>query len=306
MKFIYFLIGIFILQSCEKKSLTEKEILEIIHSNDNYKDLELKTDFINGYEFIDSIKIFRETIKKEYFKCIYEADFNNDGKIDYLVNLSYPKTKDNNLIRINEDNISTVVLLSSVRDYQLLNPGKSNVYDIVSAKIINYKNKNLIKLLSISKNFDNKIDILEADTLMIKNNELTEFVNSTQNHHIEKIIFTKKGGYSPGIKYQLTLKKDSVILNSNFYKNLKGKYICKNNSKFEKAAKYLNEINFSDLKDNYFINCEDCSSIVTEITFDNGKSKKINDYGEKGSLNLLRFYEKKDSIMSQQKWKKTN
>ncbi|MCD1117672.1 DUF6438 domain-containing protein [Chryseobacterium turcicum] len=306
MKFIYFFIGIFLLQSCEKKNLSEKEILEIIHSHDNYKNLDLKTDFVDGYEFIDSIKIFRETINKENFKSIYEADFNNDGKVDYLVNLSYPKIKDNDLIEIFEEEgrLSTAFLLSSDKGYQLLNPGKRGVYDIVSAKIIAYKNQYLIKLLSINKNPEKDSDALQCDTLMIKGKELTEFVTPSKNHHIEKIIITKKGGYAPGVKYQLTLKEDSLILQSNFYKNREGKFMNNDIYSFEKASKHLNEINFNTLKDNYFINCDDCSSFVTEITFDNGKSKRIYDYGEKGTLSLLRFYEKVDSIMNQQKWKK--
>lgn len=137
MKFIYFLIGIFLLLSCEKKNLNKNEILEIIHSHEDYNNQELKTDFSYGDDFIDTQEIFKKTIKKENFKSIYEADFNNDGKMDYLVNLSYPKAKDNEIVKIffNEDNFSTAILLSGNKDYQLLNPGKSDVYGIISAKM---------------------------------------------------------------------------------------------------------------------------------------------------------------------------
>lgn len=164
----------------------------------------------------------------------------------------------------------------------------------------------MIKLLSFKKYIGDKNDILKFDTLIVKNNQLTEFTKSVKNHTIEKVVFIQNGGFAPGKKYQLTLKKDSIILNSNFYKNLNGKYIGKNNSNFENIAKYLNEIHFNNLKDKYTISCSDCPSIETEIIFDNGKRKRIYDYGEKGTLGLLRFYEKIDTIMIQQKWKKIN
>lgn len=308
MKSIYFLMGFILLQSCEKKSLNEKEILEIIHSHEDYKDLQLKTDFTYGYDFIDSIKIFKATINKENFKPIYEADFNNDRKLDYVINLRYTKTKEDELIKIfvNEDYFNSVVLLSSNEGYRLLNLGKGQVYDIISAKIISHKNQNLIKLLSFKTHVENRNDILKYDTLMIKDNKLTEFVTLTNKHDIEEIIFTQIRGYAPGIEYHLIVKKDSITLQSNFFKDLKGKYIGINNSTFKTLSKYLSDINFNRLQNRYSIGCSDCSTIETKIIFDNGKTKTINDYGERGTLGLVKFYEKVDYIMTHQKWKKIN
>lgn len=308
MKFIYFLMVIIILQSCRKKSLNENEILEIIHSNEGYENLELKKDFLIGEDFIDSIKTFRNIIAKENFKSIYEADFNNDGKLDYLVNLDYPKSQENDEIKIliNEDDYHTVILLSNNKEYQLINPGKERIYDIISAKIISYKNQNLIKVINFKKHVEDKNDLVKYDTLMVKNNQLTEFTNFSENHHIEKIIFTQHGGYDPGIEYQLILTKGSLILQSNFYKNLEGNYIIVDNANFKSISKYLNEINFNSLSNHYSISCHDCSSIETEIIFDNGKSKKVYDYGEKGTLSLVKFYEMIDYIMKQEKWEKIN
>ncbi|MCI3936591.1 hypothetical protein MQX03_05240 [Chryseobacterium aahli] len=248
MKLIYILIGIFLLHSCEKTELNENEILEMIHSHKGYENSELKKDFSYGADFIDSIKTFRETIKKENFKPIFEADLNNDGKKDYLVNLSYPETKDNIIVKIliNEDYYHTALLLSSDAGYQLLNPGKQKVYDIFSAKIIFHRNQHLIKLVNFKRHSDNKNDLIQYDTLMIKNNQLTEFISSINKHHIEKIIFTQIGGYAPGIEYQLTLNKDSIILQSNFYKNLEGRYSGNNISSFKNIAEELNQIGFEN------------------------------------------------------------
>ncbi|MCX8530989.1 hypothetical protein [Chryseobacterium luquanense] len=101
MKLIYLLIGILLLQSCGKKGLNEKEILEIIHSNINYENLNLKEDFFTGNDFVDSIKTLKKILNDENFKSIYEVDFNNDGKKDYLVNLAYKKSlKRNDIVKV--------------------------------------------------------------------------------------------------------------------------------------------------------------------------------------------------------------
>lgn len=308
MKYIFLFVSLFLILSCEKKDLTDKEVLEIIHADENYEDLQLKTDFLTGENFIDSIKSFRKVIETENLKPIYKADFNNDGKEDYLVNLEYPKDRSGNVFRmyidLESDSKNTIILLSSSDDYKILNVGKKRVYDIFAAKIINYKGQNLIKVLNFKANFDDRNDILKFDTLMIKNNQLTEFVNKRSNNNISEIKFTQFGGYAPGVYYTLSLKNDSTILDSKFYKKLDGNFIASNKQDFENLALYLNNIDFKNLKDNYFIECSDCSAIETKIVYDNGKVKTIYDYGERGSLGLVKLYDSIHAIMEKQKWQK--
>lgn len=306
MKFIILFLGLFLILSCEKKDLTDQQILEIIYADKNYKDLVLKTDFWTGENFIDSIKSFRKIIAKENLKPIYKADFNQDGKQDYLVNLEYKKDSTNqNLVRfIDDDSENCVVLLSSSSGYKILNAGKNRVYDIFSAKIINYKDKNLIKVLNFKPRFDDLNDILKFDTLMIRNNELTEFVKTENNHLISEIIFTQFGGYVPGVNYTLSLKKDSIILNSKFYKNLEGNFFGNNKQDFENLASYLNNIDFKNLQDKYFIECHDCPATEIKVVYDSGKIKTIYDYGERGSLGLVKFYAAVEAVIEKQKWQK--
>ncbi len=221
MKYIFLFVSLFLILSCEKKDLTDKEVLEIIRTDKNYEDLQLKTDFLTGENFIDSIKSFRKIIAKENLKPIFKADLNGDGKQDYLVNLEYKKDSTNeNLVRfIDEDSKNCVVLVSTSNGYKILNAGKNRVYDIFAAKIINYKGQNLIKVLNFIPRFDDLNNILKFDTLMVKNNQLTEFVNKRSNNNISEIKFTQFGGYVPGVYYTLSLKKDSINLKSKFYKN---------------------------------------------------------------------------------------
>ena len=245
-------------------------------------------------------------IAKEKIKPIFKADINGVGKQDYLVNLEYKKDSTNeNVVRfIDDDAKNFVVLLTSSNGYKILSAGKKRVYDIYAAKIINYKGQNLIKVLNFIPRFDDLNNILKFDTLMVKNNQLTEFVNKRSNNNISEIKFTQFGGYVPGVYYTLSLKKDSINLKSKFYKKLKGKFMGNNNQDFGNLTLYFNNIGFINLKDKYFIESSDCSAIETEIVYDNGKIKTIYDYGEKGSLGLLKFYDSIHAIMEKQKWQK--
>lgn len=308
MKYIFLFVSLFLILSCEKKDLTDKEILEIIHADKNYQDLQLKTDFWTGENFIDSIKSFRKIIETENLKPIFKADLNGDGKQDYLVNLEYKKDSVNeNIVRYIDEEGHTwncAILLSSVKGYKILNPGRNGVYGIFAAKTINYNDQNLIKLLNFKIHFDNKNDVLKYDTLMIRNNELTEFIKAKNNYTISEIIFTQFGGYSPGIEYTVNFNKDSIILNAKYYKNLNGTFFGNNNENFENLGLYLNNIDFKNLQDRYSDGCCDHSAIETKIVYANGKIKTIYDYGEKGSLGLVKFYEAVHAIMEKQKWQK--
>ncbi|GEM_PF-3096449 len=308
MKYFFLFVSLFLFLSCEKKDLTDKEVLEIIHTDKNYQDLQLKTDFWTGENFIDSIKSFRKIIEKENLKPIFKADLNGDGKTDYLVNLDYPKDSSGNVFKmyIDEegDTWNCAILLSSVKGYKILNPGRNGVYGIFAGKTINFKDQNLIKLLNFKIHFNDKNDVLKYDTLIIRNNQLTEFVKAKNNHTISEIIFTKFGGYSAGIEYTVNYKKDSIILNAKNYKNLHGTFFGNNIQNFKNLGLYLNTIDFKNLKERYSVGCCDHSAIETKILYDNGKVKTIYDYGEKGSFGLLKFYDSIHAIMEKQKWQK--
>ncbi|KQS92586.1 hypothetical protein [Chryseobacterium sp. Leaf394] len=304
MKLIYLLIGIFLLQSCGRKKLNEDEILEIIHSNESYENMNLKKDFLTGNEFIDSTTAFKKILNQENFKPIYEADFNNDGKKDYLLNLADPRALDNNNVvkpHISEHNYNSALLISGNKSYRLLNPGKGRIYEVIASKIIQFNNQPLIKLISYHQGFDNSFHLFDIDTLMIKNNELMEYYSDSKKHTVEKIIFTKNEHFPPVRLYQLTLTKDSLILHSDHYKNLKGNFSGDGYYSFEKMVNGLNQVNFIKINEKYPFSNDDFSE-STEIIFDNGKSKKFYDYNGKRYLFLMNFYEKIDTLISNQKW----
>ncbi|MCX8530990.1 hypothetical protein [Chryseobacterium luquanense] len=151
--------------------------------------------------------------------------------------------------------------------------------------------------------FDSPTKIFDVDTLMIKNNELMEYYSKSKKHKIEKIIFTKNEHYPPIRIYQLILTKDSLILHSDRFKNLKGNFSGDGYLDFQKLANGLNEVNFIKINERYPFSSDDFF-VATEIIFDNGKSKKIYDYNGKRNLWLMNFYEKVEKIAKTEKWKK--
>lgn len=304
MKLIYILIALLFLQSCEKKEPNEDEILEIIRSNEGYENMNLKKDFLTGNEFVDSLKAFKKILNEENFKPIYEADFNNDGKKDYLVNLADKKSlKNNEFVKnyIGKDNYYAAILLRKDKGYELLNPGKGNIYQIVASKIIQYKNQPFIKMVRYHTNFDSSTKIFDIDTLIIKNNELMEYYSKSKKNKIKKIIFTQNKLFTTKKNFRLTLTEDSLLLNSDSYKNLRGNFSGEDYMGFQKLTNNLNEVNFLKINDRYPFWSDDFF-VATEITFDNGKSKEIYDYNGKRYLWLMNFYEKIDTLMTKQKW----
>lgn len=85
---------------------------------------------------------------------------------------------------------------------------------------------------------------------------------------------------------------------------MEGKYLGNNNQDFKNFSSYLNCIDFKNLKERYSIGCCDHSAIETKIVYDNGKIKTIYDYGEHGSLGLVKFYGAVRVIMEKEKWQK--
>ena len=145
-------------------------------------------------------------------------------------------------------------------------------------------------------------NIFEKIDFKIKDKKICE-ISKNKNLFITKIVLKDINGWT-GENYTIELKKDSIILNSKSYNDLKGKYFTKNNQEFQNLSKYMNEIGFSDLKDKYSIMCNDCEAKEVTIFYGEGSKKTIYDYGERASLNLARFYDNIDDFMKKAKWEK--
>lgn len=73
---------------------------------------------------------------------------------------------------------------------------------------------------------------------------------------------------------------------------------------FNRIQEMLNYIDFSNLKDDYWVNWTDDQSSTLTVTFNNGKKKKIKDYGLVGTYGLKNFYTILFDLRFNQDWKK--
>ena len=73
---------------------------------------------------------------------------------------------------------------------------------------------------------------------------------------------------------------------------------------YSKIVELLNYIDFPNLKDNYAVNLTDDQTCTLTIIYNNGKVKKIEDYGLIGTFGLDRFYSLMFELRFNQEWKK--
>lgn len=217
--------------SCENKTLTENEIQKILDSSKVYNEYTLKKNFkietINNK--LDS-KVLNSNILQKNFKSYYIADFNKDGYKDYLVNLDLKPKKDSSIILIRpiDEYKNFVILLSKNRkEFDLINFDNNRVYyDIIGTKINSPENFEIMTIKSRILEKDG-YNIFEKIDFKIKDKKICE-ISKNKNLFITKIVLKDINGWT-GENYTIELKKDSIILNSKSYNDLKGKYFTKNN-----------------------------------------------------------------------------
>jgi hypothetical protein len=87
-------------------------------------------------------------------------------------------------------------------------------------------------------------------------------------------------------------------------KAVSGKFSTQINEKeFTEIIDLLNYIAFPNLKNEYAVSWTDDQSCTLKITYDNGATKKIDDYGMIGTYGLNRVYEMLYELRFNQKWR---
>lgn len=73
---------------------------------------------------------------------------------------------------------------------------------------------------------------------------------------------------------------------------------------FQNLENLLNYINFPEFRENYAVNWTDSQTATLVITYDDGKIKKVKDYGLSGTYGLKRLYTLLFDMRFNQDWKK--
>ena len=148
-------------------------------------------------------------------------------------------------------------------------------------------------------------------TLFASCKSYKEADSNKQKYEVENFIVNKSPCFGTCPMYKLEVTKDgSAYLDArNFLKNnLKGKYTVKlSKENMGSLVKELNQLDFPKLNDKYGNNqITDLPATDLEIRYNGTNTKKIHDYGNRGTAELTKFYLYVDSLIYAQQWQKVN
>ena len=152
---------------------------------------------------------------------------------------------------------------------------------------------------------DDTITGLQSKRLIYKFGDFVEFNIAPQNHNIEKIEYSTTGCYGSCPIFSLDINSDRTAkFNATRYNEPDGKFGgIINDVDYSTLIALLNYIDFPNLKNNYSVNWTDDQGCTLTITYDNGKTKTINDYGLIGTYGLDRTYDFLFNLRKNQNWK---
>lgn len=121
----------------------------------------------------------------------------------------------------------------------------------------------------------------------------------------KKIIYKRTGCFGACPIYELEFNDDLKLNYNGIRFNKKdGKYLTTvTDSTFDNLTGILNEIDFTKLKENYFVNVTDMESGILEVYYGDNKVKIINDYALQGTYGLIALHKIMDEISQRTDWK---
>jgi hypothetical protein len=322
MKYLSSLLSIVFLISCNQKgnmqtkAITKTKIDSVTSAQEikallvkldaNLKDFEIvkPNDFKgdntgeNHKKIADSLGIQSSFIK---------ADFDGNGYNDLLVTGAY------------NNNFNVYIVYGKPKNkFEIKSLLMGHFRACVYPKL-NYIDKiPLIDLYSVRDNFEGKKQkqVVDKKTLVYKFDNLIEYNKAPKAREITSIEFSTSGCYGTCPIYQLTLNKAGKSIfraqHYNFSQDMAVDYDKEEGlfyrqltkAEYKKIVDYLNYFDFESLKNEYSVSWTDDQTAVLKITYDNGKVKKINDYGMIGTYGLKIVYEKLAALRFEGKWVK--
>lgn len=251
-------------------------------------------------------------------KGFYKADFDNNGYTDMVVIGGYDSDKEDNILFLNPN--AFVIMNFGPKGIKMTNFSDEKVpgsgYPFVP-QVIRKDNQSLIAAHTISRNpVTFAIDTV-THILTYKFDRFLEYNPKPVQHKIEKIQFATTGCYGTCPVFQLTIHSDRtaffVAQMFNFDTDEERDYEKEgffktsiNKSDYDRLISLLNYIDFEQLEDNYSVNHTDDQTGLLIVTYDGGKTKRINDYGLVGTSGLSEVYKMMFDLRTSQKWIKAN
>lgn len=286
--------------------LSKPTFIENIKTANQVYDLILKTDstfkgfkinedlkFTNSYSGINYQKIADSLKVKPWTK----SDFDNNGLTDIL-------------IIGNRQEHCVICILDKGSNYELKRITRRSFQDYTFPVVVNNTIKYYFDSYRDKDNLDNVIPLNQI-TLIYKYGDFIEENDKTATHKIEKIEYSTGPCFGSCPIFNLTINADRTstffaqMYNKIGKKEMKGNFHTTiSQDKYNELISLLNYIDFATLKDKYAVNWTDDQGSTLIITYDNGKTKSIYDYGLLGTYGLDRVYQILFELRKNQKWTK--
>lgn len=303
--------------------ITDTEIKEYITDIDsnyiNFKIVPIQEIGLGEDDTEDRIKAL--ATKKGINKTFYKEDFDNNGYTDLLIMGGWPVTSTaftgtrynpHWIVVMNNGSVRHKIIEAQLSYYVTSIPEITSINNEPVINVYYYVPKD-----PLIKNFPFEIQIENDGTiknkLVYRHNGFTEYNANPKDNHIEKIEFESGPCFGQCPIYRLIINKDRSAtllaemynINNNDTKEIKGTFKGNIDSITYKNLTYsLNYIDFKNLKDHYSVSHTCARTGYLKITYDNGKTKFISDYGMIGTSGLKSLYSYMSELRFNQKWQK--
>lgn len=245
---------------------------------------------------------------------IYKEDFDNNGYADLLVLGGWGIGSEEEsyaydpYIVMNYGNTKASKIVGMTR----------NMHLFTLPQIVSQEGKSFLKLYSPEKmKYQTaKLSDTISTKLTYQYGGFAEYNKEPADNDIEKIEFEAGPCFGSCPMYKLTINKDqsAIFLAEEYnFNSVRHNFTSKNEGLFKGKIKkedynnlinLLNYIDFTKLKDEYSVGWTDDRTGDLKITYDNGKTKTISDYGMVGTYGLKSVYELLAELRFNQKWEK--
>lgn len=232
---------------------------------------------------IDRLK----TIKDVGQFLIKEIDTNDDIHSYGIVNF-YKLDLDNNGLTdlIVDRNVCFIVLDMGNGQYEKRSIYAGKPYTVVNA--IHWKGNPLLIVKSSDVHNNVRTYNLQNDTLTFKFGDFIEYNSNPDHLKVEEINFKSDGGSMiAGASFEMKIGQNRKMT----YR--KGKTVSTtiiDAAVFDKLIQTINYIKLDSLESGYSVEWTDDEDVELEVKFNNGKIKKIGDYGACGTFGLQNLY----------------
>lgn len=254
----------------------------------------------------DNYKLIADTLGMQYW---YKTDFNNDGETDLLaygsvIKGEYTASEIIAVIYLGNNIYQHIDLANNVRNVGALFP----VVDTLNSEIIIIRYQTVedplraMRFDSSLVEYRNQINhsriyhdnfYLYSDTLVYKFDTFIEYNPNLSNEDIIKIEVKNSCGNIACYVMDIQINNDgSATMEAGEYYEEKINYRTHIYEKsLQKIFELINYLEFNKLKNNYSVSHTHASSVSTKVTYTDGKTKQIYDYGRSGTFGLIRLYQ---------------